>query len=65
MPEPTVPFHIAGQTVMVTPQMYERLTSPLGWGDLSIEELRGVGIHPGMHEPGKPARTSRRTPDPS
>ncbi len=60
---PTVPFRIAGKTVMVTKEQFERLTSPRGWGDLSVEELAELGIQPGMSGPGKSPPTGGFTPN--
>jgi len=43
-----VPYEVAGKTVFVSPEMLERLSSPGGWGSLTVEELAEVGILPGM-----------------
>lgn len=43
-----LPYEVAGKTVFVSPEMLERLSSPDGWGSLTVEELAEVGILPGM-----------------
>lgn len=37
---------IAGKTICVSAEVYDRLKSPDGWSELSLEELRSVGILP-------------------
>lgn len=66
MPERRVSISVAGRTLMVTPEMYERLTSPDGWGDLSISELAEIGIQPGTSQTGEASATAVfRDPDES
>ena len=62
MPEvDRVPFEFAGKTLYVVPEMYEGLTAPDGWGDLTVDELADIGIVPGTSGEGPPTAFFRAT----
>jgi hypothetical protein len=58
-----VPVEVAGETLMVPRPLAEKILSPEGWGDLTIEELASAGIHPGMNTSGDQQSRAEWRPD--
>ncbi|WP_431044752.1 hypothetical protein ACQUSR_24425 [Streptomyces sp. P1-3] len=47
-----VTVRVAGEDLRVPPAVADKLNSPEGWGEMSLEELEAAGVKPGMSEPG-------------